>query len=77
MSSHYVRPYVAGAVTHPGWSVVCVPGMKAAEVVEPLASRLVTLVATGQLREARTLLVWFGGQYESQSGEVEDEPLPI
>jgi hypothetical protein len=78
MSKLYVRPYVSGAVTAVGWSVVCVPEMRAVEVVEPLASRLAHLVATGKVREAQTLLCWFGGEYEGRpNGQARDEPLPI
>ncbi len=78
MSKHYVRPYVRGAVTPVGWSVVCVPGMQVAEIVEPLASRLVTLVTQGRVMEAQTLLTWFGGRrQEVRDVDTESLPLPI
>ena len=35
MTINYVRPYVPGAVTTPGYIVVCVPGMKPVEVTGP------------------------------------------
>jgi hypothetical protein len=78
MSKQYVRPYVRGAVTPVGWSVVCVPQMQVAEVVEPLASRLVTLVTQGRVMEAQTLLTWFGGKrQEGRHEDTDNEPLPI
>jgi hypothetical protein len=78
MSKQYVRPYQRGAVTPVGWSVVCVPGMQVAEIVEPLASRLVTLVTQGRVMEAQTLLTWFGGKrQEVRDAEEDSEPLPI
>jgi hypothetical protein len=78
MGDIYVKPYVSGAVTRVGWSVVCVPQMKAVEVVEPLASRLATLIVQGKVTEAQTLLRWFGGGYAEAKHDIEtEEPLPI
>lgn len=72
MSRQYVRPYMTGAVTPKGWTVVCVPGMKASEVVEPLATRLANLVLSGKVIEARGLMLWFGGEFSggSDGGEA-------
>ncbi len=58
---HYVRPYVPGSITTPGFIVVCVPGEKPVEVTEGLAERLTKLIVAKRITEARTLLSWFGG----------------
>lgn len=59
MSVHYVRPYVPGQVTTPGFLVVCVPGMPAVEVTESLAVKLTELVVKKEYAQARDLLTWF------------------
>jgi hypothetical protein len=61
MSEQYIRPYVPGSITTPGYIVVCVPGMRAVEVTEELASRLTDLIVAKRVNEAKTLLSWFGG----------------
>lgn len=56
----YIRPYVPGAVTTKGYIVICVPGMPAVEVTEPLAKKLTDLIVARKISEAQTLLTWFG-----------------
>ena len=56
---HYVRPYVPGVTTTPGFIVVCVPGMKPVEVAETLAKRLTELIVKKDYDQARDLLSWF------------------
>jgi hypothetical protein len=61
MSTQYVRPYVPGAITTKGFTVVCIPGAPAVEVTEPLAQKLTSLILAKQYEQARLLLSWFGG----------------
>lgn len=56
---NYIRPYVPGAVTTPGFIVVCVPGVKPLEVAETLATRVTDLVVKKQYDEARQLIALF------------------
>lgn len=58
--SPYMRPYTPGQVTAKDHSVICVPGLRAYEVVEPLATKIVDMVLDGKIEEARLLMVWFG-----------------
>lgn len=59
MPNHvYIRRPSEGP-TPRGWSIVHVPGHPPLEVEEPLATELRTLVAKGQLQEAKTLIFWF------------------
>ena len=55
--SEYVRPASQAPIA--GWSLVRVPDLPDALVVEPLASQVRHLAATGRVDEAQTLLMWF------------------
>ena len=68
MTINYVRPYVPGAVTTPGYIVVCVPGMKPVEVTEALALKITDFVVKMVYARAKELLTWF-----SESTDVSAE----
>lgn len=55
----YIRPYVRGAVTTPGYIVVCVPGIPAVEVTEALAAKITEFVVKKEYERARELVKWF------------------
>lgn len=62
----YIRPYVPGAVTTPGYIVVCVPGMEAVEVTETLAAKITECVVKKEYDRARELLKWFSEGTDAQ-----------
>ena len=71
MTDRYIRPYVPGAITTPGHVVVCVPGVRPAEVEEKLGEKITSLLIAGKVYEARVLMFWFGGQPESGGSDAE------
>ena len=60
----YTLEYVEGQSAPEGYVALHVPGTMPIWVEKDLAARVIALIDHNKLREARTMILWFGGEKE-------------